>query len=190
MSNFNDFDLGVEETCHQEIQNAEISNLIANPTKTEYGNQIDEAFNAQCTGKRECSFNIVNNAKWTYSQACSSLISQRRTSNSPAPRLMALASCEIDDIFNPYTGNVIRKNEFGFVVVIFDLLVCIAMFAFVYCLSKRQKQYVEQFKDQTIEMTDFSMSISNLPLDDRYGDNEEVLRAYLTSHYEEVLKDY
>ena len=143
-----------------------------------------------CAGKRECEFNVVN-SKWSFTSECDALIEERKAASSAVkPRMMALASCEIDDIYNPYTGSVIRKSEFGFIVVIFDLLVVIAMFIFVYCLSNRQKKYVDEFKDTTIEMTDFSMSVDNLPLDDQYGDKEEVLKAYLTNHYEEVLRDH
>lgn len=146
MQKASDFDTEIEETCHQEIQD-QVSKLISNPSKTDYGNQIDEEFNTQCTGKRECSFNIYN-SKWALTSECTALINQRKAASSAVqPRLMAFASCEIDDIFNPYTGEIIRKNEFGFVVVCFDLLVCIAMFAFVYCLSNRQKKYVDEFKD-------------------------------------------
>jgi hypothetical protein len=123
----------------------------------------------------------MKNAAWTFNSDCDAAFKKQK--------LFALATCEIEKIYNPYTGSEIRKDEFGFIVVCFDLLVCIAFFAFIYCLSNRQKRYVNQFRDQTIEMNDFSMSIGNLPLDLNYGDKEEVLRAHLTHHFESLLKD-
>jgi hypothetical protein len=75
------------------------------------------------------------------------------------------------------------------IIVFVDLVVVVAFFLYIYCLSNGQERYVEMFKDQTIEMTDFAISIDNLPLDHMYEGSEEVLRAYLTHHYEGILKD-
>lgn len=38
-------------------------------------------------------------------------------------------------------------------------------------------------------MTDFSIRVKNLPHHAYYGDNDEVLRAILTAHFEEIIKD-
>ena len=111
------------------------------------------------------------------------------SSTDKSPRIIVLANCVIKDIYDPIRGYTISKSQFGFIVVAVDFLVVVAFFVFIYCLSSTQKTYVNMFRDQTIEMTDFSISISNLPLDDMYEDKEEVLRAYLTHHYEGVLKD-
>ena len=52
-----------------------------------------------------------------------------------------------------------------------------------------QKEYVEQFKDETIEMDDFSLRIKNLPKDIHYGNEPEFLKAYLHEHFEAIVKD-
>ena len=101
-----------------------------------------------------------------------------------------VAECVVHDIYDPIRGVVIKKNEFVWIILAFDLVVVFAFTLFIILLEKSQKQYITQFKDQSIEMTDFAIAIDNLPQDYMYGGKEEVLRAYLTAHFESVLKKY
>jgi hypothetical protein len=58
---------------------------------------------------------------------------------------------------------------------------------YIYILDSRQKEYIEQYKQDTIMMDDYSIKVKNMPNDDEYGDDEDVLRAKLWSHFERVV---
>lgn len=38
-------------------------------------------------------------------------------------------------------------------------------------------------------MTDFTIRVKNLPHHNLYGDKDDILRAMLTAHFEEILRD-
>lgn len=41
----------------------------------------------------------------------------------------------------------------------------------------------------TIEMIDFTIRVKNLPHHTVYGDKDDVLRALMTAHFEDIIKD-
>jgi hypothetical protein len=75
-------------------------------------------------------------------------------------------------------------------VVIFDLAVVVIIMIFIYKLRNSQLRYVQQFKQETIEMDDFSICLENVPVDEKYMGDEHLLRAFLTQHFEGVLKEH
>jgi len=60
---------------------------------------------------------------------------------------------------------------------------------FTWILIETQEDYVDRFNDQTIQMTDFTIRVKNLPHHKFYGDNDEALKAVLMTHFSEVIKD-
>jgi hypothetical protein len=50
---------------------------------------------------------------------------------------------------------------------------------FVAFLDKRQKEYVERFCDETIEMTDFCIRFQNMPKNKEFEGSEMLLKARL-----------
>ena len=70
-----------------------------------------------------------------------------------------------------------------------DMGVVVGLLVFVTVVEWGQKRYVTKFKDQTIEMDDFTIRIQNLPKNKLYGGNPEFLKAYLTNHFETLIKD-
>ena len=84
---------------------------------------------------------------------------------------------------------MIQKDSFGIFVVIIDLLVIITILLFIYILDARQNEYIKVFKDKTIQMDDFAIRVKNLPKDSEYGDKEDILKAYLWSHFSDLLKN-
>ena len=89
----------------------------------------------------------------------------------------------------PGTSKTFLKQDLGWIVVFVDLFVIITFLSFVNILEKSQKTYVKSFKDDTIEMTDFTIRVKPMPHDAKYGDNDESLRAFLMAHFESIIKD-
>lgn len=56
-------------------------------------------------------------------------------------------------------------------------------------LNEELEDYTYKFQQETVEMTDFSIRVKNLPHHAYYGDNDNVMRAILTAHFEEIIKD-
>ena len=74
-------------------------------------------------------------------------------------------------------------------IVFFDIATVIAIILFTTILTQTQEEYVEMFDESTIEMTDFTLRIKNLPHHAFYNNNDELLRSILTAHFEEIIKD-
>ena len=78
---------------------------------------------------------------------------------------MAVAGCEqetvvidTDDI--QQNGNNIseiefQKNDFSVIIVAFDIITIFILIWFAYFLEEKQKEFVENFEDETIQMNDF-----------------------------------
>lgn len=126
---------------------------------------------------------------WRFSDSCKSDINDEIAKGN-SPQVIIVSECLITDIINPFNNKIITKEDLGYLVAVVDIIVVITMVLFVYFLEKSQKRYIEQFKDQTIEMTDFAVSIKNLPPDYMWNHDEHVLKAYLRAHFEAVIKDY
>jgi hypothetical protein len=81
----------------------------------------------------------------------------------PEPRIIILAMCEDLDIMDPFTGITIHKKDFGMIIVIVDIIVILALIIFTWALEIGQENYVKMYLDHTIEMTNFTIRIKNLP---------------------------
>ena len=83
----------------------------------------------------------------------------------PEPIILAIAGCIQETVQIEIEGfsQEVNKNDFGIFVVLFDFLVIFILMAFVGLLEKRQKEYVDKFCDETIEMTDFCMRFEGMP---------------------------
>lgn len=97
--------------------------------------------------------------------------------------MFIVAKCATSYINNPFTGSLITKDGFAGVVVFIDFLIVLSMVVFAVVLEKSQKEYVKTFKNQTIEMTDFTIMVRRLPFDKEYGGNPEHLKIYLIAHF-------
>lgn len=73
-------------------------------------------------------------------------------------------------------------------MVALDILVIFSFFIFVQVLRQRQKEYIQEFQLQKIQMSDFSVIVKHLPNDLAYDDNEQVLKADLINHFENILR--
>jgi hypothetical protein len=67
----------------------------------------------------------------------------------------------------------------GTTIVIIDMLIIVSFLVFIQILEGAQNKYVQLFKDQTIEMTDFSVRVKHMPFDKEFGGNPEHLKSYL-----------
>jgi len=105
-------------------------------------------------------------------------------SNTPEPQMVIVAECISDTIINPYNkSQKFPKSSLGLVVVFIDFLVIISFLVFTWILQSSQEAYVKQFRNDTLEMTDFAIRVKRIPHDKKYGDDDEILRAFLTAHF-------
>jgi hypothetical protein len=63
------------------------------------------------------------------------------------------------------------------------------MLWFIWRLEKTQKLYSQVFRGNSIEMQDFTVRVQNMPIDSEYENNPDVLQAYLTKHFEKVIRN-
>jgi len=144
---------------------------------------------------------------WTFTPACSKKLNQgiKRSGNSdygkgsagaasydenvPEPRLMLVTDCVMNDIINPFSGEPLQKAEMADVIVWIDMVVVVSFLIFIWIMEDSQEAYAHQFKEESIEMNDFSIRVKGMPLDHQYGNDENNLRAFLTHHLEGVIQD-
>lgn len=58
---------------------------------------------------------------------------------------MMIAGCVMEDLdlFNPFTGQPLRKEQMGFIVVWVDFIVVISLCIFIWIIEYTQKKYVD-----------------------------------------------
>ena len=76
---------------------------------------------------------------------------------------MIVADCLLDDIENPFTGESIKKEDFGFIIVLTDFVVVIFTMLFITWIETSQKKYTKQYKDSVIDMADFTIRVKKIP---------------------------
>lgn len=97
------------------------------------------------------------------------------------------AVCNAESLKVPFTELEISKEFFGLLVIGIDILVVIILFIAVCVLEERVTEYIRAFKKTTIQMNDFTLKISGLPL---FTQNEDRLKADLWSHLLKVASLY
>ena len=102
--------------------------------------------------------------------------------------MIAIAECVLTEMDAP-GGAKIDREDFGMIVVAIDMLVIITIVLFIWFLEKGQESFIEQFEQETIEMTDFSVRIKGMPEDDKYKNDEAALRAHIIDHFETIVKE-
>ena len=109
--------------------------------------------------------------------------------NVAEPTLVIVADCHLDELYNPFSGEVITKESFGQTIVIIDLIVVLSFLVFTQWIEYSQKLYVKSYKDHAIEMSDFTIRVKNIPHHDQYGKDDELLRGHLIQHFQRVILD-
>lgn len=74
-------------------------------------------------------------------------------------------------------------------IVFVDMIVVVCFLIFIWIMEDSQESYANQFKDESIEMNDFSIRVKGMPYDYQYDCEDSTLRAYLINHFESVIKD-
>ena len=74
-------------------------------------------------------------------------------------------------------------------IVFLDMIVVICFLIFIWIMEDSQEAYASQFKDESIEMNDFSIRVKGMPHDYQYDCEDSILRAHLINHFESVIKD-
>lgn len=98
--------------------------------------------------------------------------------------MIMIASCVSPKIQNPFDDKEYwEKDQFGVLIVFFDMVTVSLIVIFSILLNNSQEDYAHNFNMQTIEMTDFTIRVKNLPHHEKYYDNDDVLRAVVTQHF-------
>lgn len=80
------------------------------------------------------------------------------------------------------------KEELGLLILAIEAVVGLGFMFYFLRLEGSMEQYAEVFDQKSLEMIDFTLRVQNLPTDLKYGNNREVLQAYLISHFENVIQ--
>ena len=163
-----------------------------NKVKEEYIDYISEdeltwpevVFSKHCLGKAECDYFIdgpagLDQKLWELTDECKEF-AKFMFEHDGRPEFMIVGDCILDDVINPFSGDIMHKETLGVIIVSLDILVVMIVVCFITYLHRRQKDYIDQFKDQTIEMTDFTIRVENLPPDYMFQGNPEILKVFLT----------
>lgn len=157
------------------------------------------------------AYKPFSSSLWTYTPACGKKLNKgiKSSGNSdygkgsggaastkiyydetvPEPRLMLVTDCVMNDIINPFTQKPLQKAAMADVIVWIDMVVVVSFLIFIWIMEDSQEAYAHQFKEESIEMNDFSIRVKGMPLDHQYGNHENNLRAFLTHHLEGVIRD-
>ena len=169
--------------------------------------EVEDFYSQDCEGKNRSQCMIPNDLSdaGPFSTKCRKILNERirasrfhRDSEGnnfgqyfdkdvPEPVITVRALCVSDTIAVPYIDYPIEKDAFGLFIVIIDFCVIMSIMGFIHILEQRQLEYIEQFKRQTIQMSDFALRVKNLPRDSEYGDREHILKAYLWDHFQALL---
>lgn len=90
-----------------------------------------------------------------------------------------MAFCVADEINIPFSHEVLPffKHEFTYFILGIDFFVVFFMICFINLLETRYEEYTEIFDKRNVEMRDFTLELSNLPLDHEFGGKELMLQA-------------
>jgi hypothetical protein len=107
----------------------------------------------------------------------------------PEPVFMIQVVCNSDVIPNPFGKGEFQKKDLSAIIILIDFIVIFSLIIFAYILNSAQLAYVAKFQDDTLEMTDFTIRVKNLPHDAKYLGEDMSLKAFLMAHFESVIKN-
>lgn len=109
------------------------------------------------------------------------------------PWMLAMSQCKqatvTIDVKQLNKSVEVQKKDFGIIVVFIDFLCVFIFIFFTFFLESRQREYAENFEQQTITMSDFTLELANLPRDGFFNGKEQVLRTVLWDQLEQVMDD-
>lgn len=138
-------------------------------------------FQKGCSGQTECMLSLANlqnllsdeckselNKRVKFSKYYRESPKQKYGANADPrvaePVFVVAVNCESGSLQVPFTKLQISRDHFGLLVIGIDILIIIILFLAIYVLEERVTEYIRAFKRTTIQMNDFTLTISNLPL--------------------------
>jgi len=103
--------------------------------------------------------------------------------NVPEPIFLSRAMCYSEEIKFPFSDKTFKKDNFGILVVLIDVLSIICILIFIYVIGVRQNEFIEAYKADTIQMDDYTIKVKNLPKDGAFDHEELILKAKLWEHF-------
>lgn len=122
-----------------------------------------------------------------YKSPGSNKFGENRDAAFPEPIIFGRAMCYSEEIAVPFTKYKFKKENFGLFVVLIDFLVIICIILFIWIISMRQREFVDAFKDDTIQIDDYTIKVKNLPKDVDFDYDELILKAKLHDHFTKML---
>ena len=101
--------------------------------------------------------------------------------NMRQPSIIALAKCQQKEVELKLgtSSYVLLKEDFGILVILLDFVIVIVFLLYILIIDQKQQEFIDEFKDQTIEMDDFAVEFDAIPNNKFFNNNLHVLRAYL-----------
>ena len=141
-----------------------------------------------CFGQPSCSLSI--NKTLVFSPDCiSKMESDVSTYNGTLyePDIFLLAQCDNLQLFNPLSGrqSTMTRQEVGSLLAFLDVI-CVLVFVLANIFQHRiSEATVEEFKDISLQVSDFSIEVEDLPPLADYK-NQHILKAVLWEYFHKV----
>ena len=88
-------------------------------------------------------------------------------------------------IFDKFGGATLTRETIGMIVACADILCVLVFFFAIWFLKSSTELAVEEFKDQSLEIREFALELTNLPPRSFYK-HEKSLRSMLWNHLVKV----
>lgn len=121
------------------------------------------------------------------SDVCQAEVESRGERSNPLNQIALMKIPCVKEDYVVQMGRIswtVKREMLGIYIAFFDLGVCFCGLVFWIIVLRRQTEYIDEFKAQQIESSDFTIRVENLPPDLTYGDNEFILRAKLWEHFQ------
>lgn len=162
-----------------------------------------DKFNDLCENKHECAVPLDDIEDW-FLPMCKTELNERKKNSglfgqkdkTLKPNIIAVATCKLDSVDvsvgfrgEIYAARTIKKGHFSVFLVLLDFLIVLLLIWFYNRLDEQQKAFHEKFETETIEMTDFTIMLENLPADAFFHGDENIMRARLWNQIENILQN-
>lgn len=131
-----------------------------------YTKVVEEYYTGRCMNQSSCTIGFKNISQFL-TPSCQDEY-KRKKENGESTSLVFYSKCLSDEIAIPYTSFTVDKGYFALYVVGLDIVIGFSFILFISVIRTRQEEYIVEFLMQTVQMSDFTVRVSNLPCDLEY----------------------
>jgi hypothetical protein len=85
--------------------------------------------------------------------------------------ILVVFYCE-SELYNYFSGNFVSNDYMGLAIAAINLVTVVVLSIFIYYFESSQEAYITEYKESTMEMSDFTICLEDLPPDYHYGGKE------------------